>query len=580
MSRPSLSGLPTGLAGRIDDRCDAFEAAWPHSPRPRLTDYIDGFDGDDRLALLRALLRLELELRRAAGEVPHPDEYLAYDGVAVRSAFREVLTAPYLPAPVKLKPEADGREVMGPIGRGGFSDVYLAYDPAFKRYVALKVLRAGSVLDEAQKLAQFSHDNVARVYNAGSTRDGRPYLEMEYVAGGSLARRLDGKPLPPDEAARLVEVLARAVQAIHDRDVLHLDLKPANVLLAPPTDPRGVPTPKITDFGLARVLGAIDPDRRGRFAGTPSYAAPEQAEGREADIGPRTDVYALGAILYECLTGRPPFKAATDRETLRQVVGQAPAPPRALNPQVDRGLQYICLKCLEKDPARRYGSAVELAADLKRWSDGEAPDPGFWRWLWCELTSPGRVEQPAAWSRLCLVLGLWSLAGHTAFFLLLLWAGAGVGALWAWFVAFHGGSWPLTRLAIRSRSRLDRLERGFMLNWVAAEVTRALLFALFCPPWGPTEPERVALVYPAFAAVRGLLWVVQARQFWGRFLAVGLVCFVMAPALIAAGVWAPLIFGLVNAACLLWLAAGLRRVARDRQRPVAAVLTPSPGAPP
>ena len=166
---------------------------------------------------------------------------------------------------------------------------------------------------------------------------------------------------------------------------------------------------------------------------------------------------------------------------------------------------------------------------------------------------PGRVEQPAAWSRLCQAIGLWSLVGHTACFLLL-WAGAGVGALWAWFLLFPGGSWPLTRLAIRSRSRLDRLERGFMLNWAAAEVTRALLFALFCPPGREADPERVALVYPAFAAVRGLLWVVQARQFWGRFLLVGFVCFLVAPALIPAGVWAPLVFGVVNAACLLWLA--------------------------
>ena len=195
---------------------------------------------------------------------------------------------------------------------------------------------------------------------------GLPFFSLEFCGGGNLDRKLNGTPLPPKEAASLVEKLARAMQAAHDKGVIHRDLKPANVLLTEDG------TPKITDFGLAKKLDAdAGQTRTGAVMGTPSYMAPEQAGGKTQEMGPLCDVYSLGAILYECLTGRPPFRAATPLDTMMQVVSDDPVPPRQLQSKTPRDLETICLKCLEKQADRRYGSALELADDLGRWRRGE-----------------------------------------------------------------------------------------------------------------------------------------------------------------------------------------------------------------
>jgi serine/threonine protein kinase len=241
--------------------------------------------------------------------------------------------------------------------------------------VALKVILAGAHAGteqrdrfrrEAEAAARLSHPNIVQVYEVGE-HDGRPYCALEYVEGGSLARRLAAGALPPDGAARLVEVLARAVQHAHERNIVHRDLKPANILLAD----EGVP--KVTDFGLARLL---DEDSghtlTGDILGTPCYMAPEQAAGRTREAGPAADVYALGAVLYETLTGRPPFQGATLRETLDQVLSQDATPPSVYRPDLPGDLEAVCLKCLEKEQDRRYPSARALAEDLCRFLAGEA----------------------------------------------------------------------------------------------------------------------------------------------------------------------------------------------------------------
>jgi serine/threonine-protein kinase len=264
-------------------------------------------------------------------------------------------------------------------------DVYLACQVRLKRLVALKVIRddlPGPALRErfqaeAEAVARLQHSNIVQIYEVGEV-DGRPFLALEYVDGGSLHDHLRGTPLPPGRAAELVQVLARAVHHAHDRGLVHRDLKPANVLLAADG------TPKVADFGLVRLIsggpgdeagGAAAPaegdTRVGAVVGTPSYMAPEQAAGAGDRVGPQTDVYALGAILYECLTGRPPFAGATLDETLAQVRGRESVPPRHLRPDVPRDLETVCLKCLEKDPDRRYASAQELADDLGRFLRGE-----------------------------------------------------------------------------------------------------------------------------------------------------------------------------------------------------------------
>jgi serine/threonine-protein kinase len=268
-------------------------------------------------------------------------------------------------------------ELLKRVGAGDLTVVFKARHTAMNRIVALRLLRsddqagpgaATRFRHEVQCLASLDHPNIVKAHEAG-VANGLPYVAVEYLEGGSLARKLNGSPLPSREAARLLETLARAVHYLHGRRLIHRNLKPQGVLFAADG------APKLIDFGLARF---IDPDAvsaEGAVVGTPSYMAPEQAEGRSGDIGPATDVYGLGAVLYECLTGRPPFREATAFNTLRAVVERPPVPPRTLNPQADPDLESICLKCLHKAPAKRYASALELADDLRRYLDRRPEAP-------------------------------------------------------------------------------------------------------------------------------------------------------------------------------------------------------------
>ncbi len=264
-----------------------------------------------------------------------------------------------------------GYEIVRELGRGGMGVVYQARQTKLNRPVALKMILAGShagtadlarFQTEAEAIARLRHSNIVQVYEVGE-HEGKPYFSLEFCGGGSLEKKLGGTPQPPGEAAALVETLARAMQAAHEKGVIHRDLKPANVLLA------GDGTPKVTDFGLAKKLDEAGQTASGAVMGTPSYMAPEQAEGRA--VGPLADVYALGAILYECLTGRPPFKAATALDTMMQVMSDEPVPPSRLAGKLPADLETISLKCLSKEPARRYASAEELANDLRRFQAGE-----------------------------------------------------------------------------------------------------------------------------------------------------------------------------------------------------------------
>jgi WD40 repeat protein len=299
-----------------------------------------------------------------------------------------------------------GYEVLGELGRGGMGVVYRARQVGLNRPVALKMILAGGHASagelarfrtEAEAIAQLQHPNIVQVHEVGE-QNGLPYFSLEFCDGGSLATRLDGTPWEPPRAAALVETLARAMQAAHARQIVHRDLKPANVLLADDE------TPKVTDFGLAKRLDAgAGQTASGAILGTPSYMAPEQAGGDGRHVGPAADVYALGAILYELLTGRPPFKAATPLDTVLQVVSDEPVPPARLNSQTPRDLETICLKCLAKEPAKRYATAAALAQDLRRFQAGEpiAARPvgrleRGWRWCRRNPATAGLVGLAAA----------------------------------------------------------------------------------------------------------------------------------------------------------------------------------------
>jgi eukaryotic-like serine/threonine-protein kinase len=305
------------------------------------------------------------------------------------------------PAPLTGLPRY---EILEELGRGGMAVVYKAMDLELNRVVALKMILSGIHADqqertrfksEAETIARLQNPHIVQIFDVGE-HERRPYLSLEFCAGGSLAAHLKGHPLPANEAAQLTKTLALAVHAAHEQRIVHRDLKPANVLLAPTSPPTPLPqgergdlaplsrqgrgvggegglgTPKITDFGLAKKLDAESGQTSlGNIVGTPSYMAPEQAAGGTREIGRAADVYALGAILYELLTGRPPFKAATVMDTLQQVMKETPVSPQRLNRAVPPDLETICLQCLRKEPDNRYATAAALAEDLKRFLAGE-----------------------------------------------------------------------------------------------------------------------------------------------------------------------------------------------------------------
>jgi hypothetical protein len=281
---------------------------------------------------------------------------------------------PAPPADPGVPPSIPGYELLGELGRGAMGVVYKAHHLKLNRIVALKMVLAGShagpaevlrFLREAEAAARLQHPHIVQIHEIGQ-HAGLPYFTLEYAGGGSLAKKLAHQPQPPVEAARLTKQLAEAMQHAHQQGVVHRDLKPANVLL---TDDGA---PKVTDFGLAKTLkGGDGLTQTGAILGTPSYMAPEQARGNVREIGPAADVYALGAILYEMLTGRPPFQGPTMHDTLLQVMGDDPVPVRRLQPKTPRDLETICLKCLHKEPGRRYPSAQALADELQRFLNGE-----------------------------------------------------------------------------------------------------------------------------------------------------------------------------------------------------------------
>ncbi len=510
----------TRIAREVDEACDRFEAAWRAGERPLIEDFLGGTIDSDRPALLRNLLALELDYRSGLGESPGTTEYerrfpeheSLIDsifaefvrpsglvrggdlGTLARTAWDGPTSGSAENPPPDDFPNILGYEILAELGRGGMGVVYKARQIGLNRLCALKMILPGAhtgavfrarFLAEAETIARLVHPNIVQIHSLGD-HDGRPYFEMEFIQGGSLARRLDGTPWSPEPAARMVATLARAIGDAHRLGIVHRDLKPANVLLV------DADTPKIVDFGLAKTLEADSSlTRSGVFVGTPSYAAPEQVEGVTGSVGPAADIYALGAIFYHMLTGRPPFQAATVLQTLEQVKTIDPVPPSRLQPGLSRDAETICLKCLEKDPQRRFANAAALAEDLDRYLTGRSI-----------LARPtGTVEHFRKWIRRRPAVALLSVALMAVTvlgFILVAWqwrraeakaaleAAANARAQQARLVSFHNQA----QLAFHQALALcDQGEVGRGLLWLA----RSLELATEARSEGLDRPIRINL---------------------------------------------------------------------------------------
>ncbi len=400
----NLDGLDLDLVRRIDAACRRFEADWGAGKAPAIGDYLGEVPEEGRVALRIELEALERELRQAdemiAPSQPGPIAEAPtlspaslptapIPGLEASAVHEAATVPPRVDATVNLgssappRPEASeptriryfgDYEIESELARGGMGVVFRARQISLNRPVALKMILAGQLADatdvkrfytEAEAAANLDHPGIVPIYEVGQ-HEGQHYFSMGFVEGQSLAQRLAAGPLPPREAAGLMVKVADAIEYAHQRGVIHRDLKPGNILL----DRNG--HPRVTDFGLAKRLQSDSGlTGSGQIMGTPSYMPPEQAGGNRGEVGPAADVYALGATLYALVTGRPPFQAATPMDTVIQVISDEPVPPRRLNPALERDLETICLKCLEKDPARRYPGAAALEEDLRRFLAGE-----------------------------------------------------------------------------------------------------------------------------------------------------------------------------------------------------------------
>jgi serine/threonine-protein kinase len=440
-------------------------------------------------------------------------------------------------------------ELVDELGRGGMGVVYKAWEKSLERFVALKMILRGahaSVEDlarfrgEAQSAGALTHPNIVPVYQVGE-QDGQAFFCMKYVEGMTLAQRVARGPLPQREAARILAAVSRAVHHAHQHGILHRDLKPANILLDSARQPH------VTDFGLAkRVEGGANLTGTGAIVGTPSYMAPEQAAGSGTRPTPATDIYSLGAILYELLTGRPPFLTASAIETLLLVRSEEPVRPRLLNPQIDPDLELICRKCLEKRPAHRYASAEQLAADLEAFLQGEpvsartsslvyfvgrlfreshhAPVLENWGvlWMWhslkilllCAVTSWLYAEgQRSHW----VFLALWSL---------------GLAAWGAFFWWWRRRAGPVTFV-----------ERQIAHAWAAGVIASIGIFIVEVLLQLP-----VLVLSPVLAVIAGVVFLVKAGTLSGWFYIAASISFLCAiPMAILGPPWSPLFFGLVSA---------------------------------
>jgi len=614
--RPShnLKGLDIDLVRRIDAVCRRFEADWRAGARHPLDDYLAEIPDKARAALRAELEALERELRPSEETVvrpeagpptmpepptaPNPSTMPEAATIAlgpqptspipdtVNPAVHEQGTLPpgdqatgefrpYRPAQPDLTSPDRVRyfgdyELLREIARGGMGVVYRARQVSLNRPVALKMILAGQLASEdevkrfyleAEAAANLDHPGIVPIYEVGR-HHGQHYFSMRLVEGGSLAREVPRFRDDPKTAARLLTTVARAMHHAHQRGILHRDLKPSNVLL----DREG--RPHVTDFGLAkRVETDSGLTQSGAIMGTPSYMAPEQAAGNQ-DLTPAADVYGLGAILYELLTGRPPFQAETPMDTLLQVMERLPAPPRLMNPNVERDLETICLKCLEKDPQRRYADAEALALDLERYLSGEAISAKSINWLDRVDSALRRSQydvQFRAYGPMLWGFAVVELLTEMIFNVVILTN----QSIWLFpliqlsRVAFFGLIyWRFRPSGVLPARGVERLLWSTWLGYIASGFILAIAYRLGA---GWTTSIELNL-YPLMAAMTGMAFVVLGSSYWGRCYAFGLAFYGLALLMHLDLRWSPIEFGVTWSAVLIIIGNRLRNLGTGNSR--------------
>lgn len=508
---------------------------------------------------------------RAAGVFDSAPASLANDKCA-DSMSTVFPSQTYRPSATHQRPTLIGDyEIIELIASGGMGVVYRARHRLLGREAAVKMILAGHLacaeeirrfLIEAEAAAQLDHPGIVPIFEVGE-QHGQYYLALAYVDGRSLWDLVKESPLEAHDAARLMEQVANAIQHAHQNGIVHRDLKPQNILITRDRQAR------VTDFGLAkRQTQDSNLTRTGQPVGTPSYMAPEQAKGQIEKVGPSSDIYALGATLYCTLTGHPPFQAANVWETMRQVLEDEPVPPKLVNPDVPADLQGICLKCLSKRQEDRYVSCSELAADLRRFLDGERPEASDSGWMTALMRKLQRSRDDAelhSWGTM-----LW-------YFALIVWL-AEVGIF---LNDRHGPPYPISSAVMIRISQFAAMAFIFFIYraawqktaqgpaeqlwslWIAFIVACHIVFISGIQLQTIIAPERPVefhLCYPCFAALSGMLFIALGRNFWGYCYAFGCLFFILALIMPHCLPWAPLLFGTVWALLLSTLGARLRRM--------------------
>lgn len=454
---------------------------------------------------------------------------------------------------MELPCEFGDYELLEEVGRGGMGVVYRAHQKSLNREVAVKMLLRGQFASdadvlrfrqEAESAGRLNHPGIVPVYEVGE-HDGRIFFSMKYVSGETLSKKLLQGPMPPRQAARVLTAVSRAIHYAHEHGVLHRDMKPSNILVDELGDPH------ITDFGLARrTTDAVSLTRTGAVLGTPAYMAPEQAAGNRGQVGPSSDVYSIGTVLYHMLTGRPPFQADSPVDVVLLVLEQEPIPPRLVNPKADRDLSMVALRCLQKPPDLRYESSQALADDLDAYLNDEPVS-----------ARSGQASQIVArWFRdthHAIVLENWGVLWmwHSLVLLVVCWLTNALDYFqftnpWYYFLLWTAGlgAWAAVFWHMRQRmGPVTFVERQIAHIWAASMLCIAFLFPIeYILNYQPLE------LSPVLALASGMVFLIKAGMLTGSFYIQAIALFLTSLVMARFPQWQHAIFGVVGAACFFF----------------------------